>query len=250
MGGAIALGLQKGSFSRLLYYDIDSSKASTLAAKTGGEIVLSLSQAMTEASVIVLSVKPQSFQKLIADTGKHFHDRQTVISIMAGITIKTITDSIPANVDIVRAMPNTPALSKEGLTALCCGSEISTQIAIKLFSGVGKTIMVQESAMDAVTAISGSGPAYVYYFIEALSKAAKAHGFTDSEVKTMVYQTLSGSLKLLTDSQDEPDNLRRKVTSPGGVTEAAIAELKAAGFMDIIQRAIAKGVLRSRALGK
>jgi len=250
MGGALALGLQKGAFNKLLFYDIETGKASSLAARTGGESVLSLSHAVTEASTVVLAVKPQSYPKLAADIGGYFHDHQAVISIMAGVTIRAIAKSISARVDIVRAMPNTPALVGEGLTAISGGSQDAQKQAEKLFSGVGKVIHVAEPDIDAVTALSGSGPAYLFYYAEAMLKTAQKYGFDEENAKALVYQTISGAMKLLTTSGESPVELRRRVTSPGGVTEAAIAEFKASGFEEMVAKAINRGVARSKALGK
>jgi pyrroline-5-carboxylate reductase len=250
MGGALALGLRKDAFDKLLFYDIESAKALALAARTGGESVLSLSHAVTEASTVLLAVKPQSFPKLAADINGFFYDHQTIISIMAGVTIKAIAEAVSAKVDIVRAMPNTPALVGEGLTAISGGTKTAQNQAEKLFSGVGKIISVAEGDMDAVTALSGAGPAYLFYYAEALLKTAQKYGFDEENAKTLVYQTITGSMKLLMTSGESPVELRRRVTSPGGVTEAAIAELQASGFEEMVAKAIDRGVARSKSLGK
>jgi pyrroline-5-carboxylate reductase len=250
MGGALALGLRRGVFDKLLFYDIESAKASSLAARTGGESVLSLSHAITEASTVVLAVKPQSFPKLAVEVNSFFYDHQTVVSIMAGVSIMAISNSILANIDIVRAMPNTPALVGEGLTAISGGTQTAQTQAEKLFNGVGKIITVAESDMDAVTALSGSGPAYLFYYAETLLRIAQRYGFDDEKAKALVYQTITGAMKLLTTSGESPVELRRRVTSPGGVTEAVIAELKDSGFEEMVSKAIDRGVARSKALGK
>ncbi|MBL8029399.1 MAG: pyrroline-5-carboxylate reductase [Fibrobacteres bacterium] len=250
MGGALALGLKKGLFDRVLFYDIETSKASSLAAKTGGESVLTLKDALIEADVVLLAVKPQSFPKLMAEAASCFRNNQIVVSIMAGVTIKSIAALIPVKTDIVRAMPNTPALVGEGLTAICGASEQAMGTAESLFSGVGRVMRTTENSMDSVTAISGSGPAYLFYYAEAMLKAAAAQGFNREDSNTLVYQTIKGAVKLLLDSGEEPELLRKKVTSPGGVTEAAVAELKDNGFEELIAKAIDRGVSRSKALGK
>ncbi len=249
MGNAVVLGQKKGTINRLLLYDIETAKALKLAAISGGEAVLSIDSALREASTVLLSVKPQSFPKLMGDIANLFTDNQLIVSIMAGIKSALIKERIRASVSVVRAMPNTPALVGEGLTALSGDQPEAISVAEKLFSAIGKVIVVPEKMMDAVTAISGSGPAYLFYFVESLLRAALENGFDAETARTIVYQTIQGSAKLLVNSTDGPEELRRKVTSPGGVTETIISELERAQFTEIIGRAVSKGIGKSVALG-
>jgi pyrroline-5-carboxylate reductase len=174
-----------------------------------------------------------------------------VVSIAAGVRsgkIAALCGDVPA---VVRVMPNTPALVGRGVSAICAGPRAGDeQLALvdHLFAAVGTTIRVEEGAMDAVTALSGSGPAYVFYWMEAMLKAARAHGFDDATARTLVYETLAGATALAAASAEGPEVLRARVTSKGGTTEAAIGVLEQCGVDQAILDAIAAAAARSREL--
>jgi pyrroline-5-carboxylate reductase len=247
MGSALVMGLRKLAVGRVLLSDIDGAKVQALAAKSGATAVARLSEGIARADIIILAIKPQHLNAFLAENSGWFKKEQVLISILAGIRSAQFTGHVPC--PVIRAMPNTPALVGKGLTAISAQDDMLLKLGETLFSCVGQVVRVGEESMDAVTALSGSGPAYVFYFIESFLKAARAAGFDGETSKTLVFQTVTGALKLLMDSNETPESLRKKVTSPGGVTEAAVAEMKQLGFEDILTNAVRSGIARSKALG-
>ncbi|MFH0920114.1 MAG: pyrroline-5-carboxylate reductase [Fibrobacterota bacterium] len=250
MGAALAQGWQALELSGLSVFDIDAPKAAALAKETGTRAAVSLAKGLAEADIAVLAIKPQGLSQFLTDSAGLFRDGQLLISILAGTPIRKIRDGIAARVDIVRAMPNTPALVDEGFTALCGGGPESLDAAERLFDCVGEVITVEESMMDAVTAVSGSGPAYVFHFVEGLVEAARAQGFSDEDALAVVLQTVRGALTLLEETGEAPEALRKKVTSPGGTTQAALEVLQRLDFKAALSEAVAAAVRRSKELGQ
>lgn len=179
--------------------------------------------AVKKADIIIIAVKPQDIDGVL-ESMSALAGKKLVISIAAGITTSYLEKTLGADVSVIRTMPNMPAQIGEGITAICGGTSVKSadlKLAQKIFSYVGKTIVVDESLIDAVTAVSGSGPAYVFLFVECLMKAAVSIGFDEKSAKELVYQTLLGSAHLLAQSKDSVAELRAKVTSKGGTTQAA-----------------------------
>lgn len=182
-----------------------------------------LATAVKKADIIIIAVKPQDIDGVL-ESMSALAGKKLVISIAAGITTSYLEKKLGAGVRVIRTMPNMPAQIGEGITAICGGKLVKNadiKLAQKIFSYVGKTIVVDESLIDAVTAVSGSGPAYVFLFVECMMKAAGEIGFDEKSAKELVYQTLLGSAHLLTQSKDSAAELRAKVTSKGGTTQAA-----------------------------
>jgi len=176
------------------------------------------------ADVIVLAVKPQDFPMVLAELATVPLKGKLVISIAAGVTTRFVEKALRQPVRVVRVMPNLPALIGEGVTAITRGSRAThgdLERATQIFSAVGATLIVKENMMNAVTALSGSGPAYVFLFVECLMEAARKTGFDDKEARELVYKTLLGSAHMLTKSSDNAETLRLMVTSKGGTTQAA-----------------------------
>ena len=180
------------------------------------------------SDVIILAVKPQDSDEVLREIRSHVGATgrsPVLISIVAGLTTQCIEQRLGAKQKVVRAMPNMPALIGEGITAICTGKharKTDRDLARGIFNTVGKTVIVKEDMMDAVTAVSGSGPAYVFLFTECLIKAAQSLGLTRALSKELVKSTLSGSIHLLEKQKQEAEVLRAKVTSKGGTTQAAI----------------------------
>ncbi len=250
MGSALIMGLQKTRTGKILLHDIDKEKARALAQKTGAEECLDLKTGMALADIVVLAIKPQSLDGFLLTAAPLFRSDQTLISILAGINTQKLTNEIPSKPSMVRAMPNTPALVSQGMTAICGKESASLNIAEKIFLNVGEVLIVDEESMDSITAVSGSGPAYLFYFTECLIEAAKAQGFNEDTSKKLVYKTLSGSLSLLLQSNEAPESLRQKVTSKGGTTEAALNMFEKLGFKDILIRSVSAARERSKQMGK
>ena len=206
---------------------------------------------VNSADVLILAVKPQMMAEVLSTVQPGFRGDQIVISIAAGIRTEKLDALCGGLPSIVRVMPNTPALIGKGVSALCAGpraSEDAMKLAESLFASVGATLIVNENAMDAVTAISGSGPAYVFYWMEAMLKAATELGFDPATARTLVYETVTGAAALASESSEPPDLLRARVTSKGGTTEAALAVLNEQGVAEALNEAIKAAAHRSRAL--
>jgi pyrroline-5-carboxylate reductase len=208
-------------------------------------------QAVRGAGVVVLVVKPQDTPALLAEIGSILEPGTLVISIAAGIRTSTIEDAVAPGVDVVRAMPNTPARVDRGVTGISAGalcSPAALRLAEQLLQSVGLVVDVPESLQDAVTAISGSGPAYVFFLAEAMTAAAQDLGLDEATATRMVNQTILGAATLLEVSGEPADVLRRNVTSPNGTTAAAIGRLQELGVSEAVGSAIAAARDRSREL--
>ncbi|MEO0513713.1 MAG: pyrroline-5-carboxylate reductase [Planctomycetota bacterium] len=207
------------------------------------------------ADTVVLAVKPQMLGAL-GEPGRGAWsaidaERHTIVSIMAGISSTKICAAIGKPVRVVRVMPNTPLMVGRGMAGVALGENAKPgddELAIRLFGACGEAVRVSESDLDAVTAVSGSGPAYLFYLAEAMQAAAEELGLSE-HARLLVNQTLLGSAELLTQSQDTPAELRRKVTSPGGTTAAAINHLDQHRVKDTIVAALRAARDRSIELG-
>ena len=208
-------------------------------------------QAVPGADVVVLVVKPQDMAALLAEIGPLVGAGATVISIAAGIRTETIEQHVASGVNVVRAMPNTPAKVDRGVTGVSAGAHCSPDalaLAVRLLECVGAVIEVPESLQDAVTAVSGSGPAYVFYLAEAMIAAAVDLGLDEGTAQHMVHHTILGAATLLDASGETAQTLRRNVTSPGGTTAAAIATMDELGVRSAIVSAMVAARDRSREL--
>jgi pyrroline-5-carboxylate reductase len=203
------------------------------------------------APVLLLAIKPQIFDRVVADLAQPTA-AQLVISILAGVSIAQLEIAFPDRA-VVRAMPNTPATVGAGMTAIATGSHVSTQdleLATQLFQAVGKVVTVPESLMDAVTGLSGSGPAYVAIAIEALADGGVAAGLPREIANQLALQTVLGTAQLLNESHLHPAQLKDRVTSPGGTTIAGVTKLEQAGFRAALIAAVIAAAERSQELGR
>jgi len=233
--GIIAAGLYPPD--SVIGADPDPVKRKRLEETLGIRAVANNREAVAAAGIVVLAVKPQTLPVLLEEIAGDFTSGQLLVSILAGITTVKLEEEIDADVAVVRVMPNTPSLVKRGMAAICGGryaSEKDMEKADRLISSVGRVIVVSEELMNAVTAVSGSGPAYVFFITELLARAARKLGLPDREADLLARETVIGAGKLLAESGESPGELRRKVTSPGGTTEAAIGKMEADGLAEII----------------
>ena len=255
MGGAIARGAIRAGLSEpenIVLCDIISEKATQLAQELHAQAVEKASEAARAASIVLIAVKPQAMQQCLEEIRGAVDRSRLIISIAAGITTVFIEDRLGEGIRVVRAMPNTPALVGAGASAICAGSHASEgdlEEAGKIFAALGKVYRFDESLIDAVTAVSGSGPAYLFLFAECLERAAIAAGLPESEAPDLVGQTLFGASKLLIESPDDAASLRAKVTSPGGTTAAALEVFADRGFEQSIMAAVMGALDRAKELG-
>ncbi len=207
--------------------------------------------AAAAAAIVVIAVKPQDIDTLLAEIGPGLTPEQTVISVAAAITTGHIEKRIAAGVPVVRAMPNAPATVHEGMAGICAGAHAAEEhlaLAEELLGHLGRVVRVPESGMDAITAVSGSGPAYFALLAEAMIEAGILLGLAREVSTTLVVQTMFGTAKLLRDERMHPVELRESVTSPGGTTIAAIRELEQAGVRAAFLNAIQAAMDRAREL--
>jgi pyrroline-5-carboxylate reductase len=222
-----------------------------LAERHGVVATRSNAEAVSGAGVVVIAVKPQDFDVLLGEIGGLLSPEQVVVSIAAAVPTSTIERRLAEPVPVLRAMPNTPATVHEGVAGLCAGAhagEEHLRAAEEVLTHVGSVVRVPELYMDAVTAVSGSGPAYFALLAEAMIEAGILLGLSREVSTELVVQTMLGTAKLLRDEKMHPVELREMVTSPGGTTIRAIHELEQAGVRAAFLNAIQAAMVRSREL--
>jgi len=226
-------------------------RAAELRERHGIEVTLSNAEAAGGAALVVIAVKPQDLEVLLGEIGPLIQPEQTVLSVAAAIPTATIERQLGSGVPVVRAMPNTPAVVHEGMAGICAGSHAAEQhltLAEEALRHLGAVVRVSEPYMDAVTAVSGSGPAYFALLAEAMIEAGILLGLSREVSTQLVVQTMLGTAKQLRDLKMHPVELREMVTSPGGTTIAAIRELEQAGVRAAFLNAIQAAMDRSREL--
>jgi len=224
-----------------------------LAARYGIETTLANAEAVKDAQVVVIAVKPQDIETLMAEVGGALQPSQTVLSIAAAIPTALIERHVGDAVPVVRAMPNTPVTVHEGMAGVAAGAhagEAELALAEEVLGSVGRSVRVDETYMDAVTAVSGSGPAYFALLAESMIEAGILLGLSRDVATDLVVQTMLGTAKLLRDEKMHPVELREMVTSPGGTTISAIRELEQAGVRAAFLNAIQAAMKRSRELAE
>ncbi len=230
--------------------DIDASRRRVLKQKFSVTISPDNSKAVLASDVVVLAVKPNVVLPVLRGLDKEVAGK-LVITVAAGIPISRVESGLPEGTRVVRAMPNINCAVRESCTALCAGThagEEDLKMAEAIFGSVGMTLRVEETKMDAVTALSGSGPAYAFVFIEALSDAGVLHGLPRGDATRMAAQTLLGAGKMVLESGLHPAELKDRVCSPGGTTIAGIKALEEGGFRAAIMKAVSEAHRRSKEL--
>ena len=207
--------------------------------------------AVDGAAIVIVAVKPAMVPDLLREIASSLNPGTIVVSVAAGVTVATFESLLPENIVVVRSMPNTPAVVGKAVTGISPGGrseQEDLQLVRSLFETVGEVVEVPESQLDALSTISGSGPAYVFLLVEALTAAAVEKGFTPEQARTLVNGTFLGASELLVASGEDPAELRRRVTSPKGTTERAIEVLAAADLPALFTRATDAALARAREL--
>lgn len=258
MGGAILQGIvASGLGGGVTVTNRTAAKADGLSGLDGVTSVALESDpgangdAAASADVVLIGVKPVMVPDLLREIAPRLRPGTIVVSIAAGVTIATFEEILGEGIPVLRSMPNTPALVGRALTGLAAGSTASADdvaLVRRLFETVGTVVEVPEAQIDALSTISGSGPAYVYLLMEELTKAAIGKGFAPSEARTMVEQTFIGAAYLLEATGEDPAELRRRVTSPKGTTERAIAVLQEAKLDAVFAKATDAALARAKEL--
>lgn len=252
IGEALLSGMIRAGWAPrdLLVTTRRAERAEELRARYGVEAV-SNKEAATAADTLILAVKPQDMAALLDELAPQVPADRLVISAAAGITTATIEQRLAAGTPVVRVMPNTPVLVDEGMSVISAGShatEAHLSRAEEIFKPVGKTLRVPESQQDAATALSGSGPAYFYYLVEAMTDAGILLGLPRAQAHDLIVQAAIGAAVMLRDSGEHPVKLREAVTSPAGTTISAIRELEKHGVRAALLAALEAARDRSREL--
>src|SRR5581483_845618 len=253
IGESLLAGLLSSGSKDIVVTARRAERAAELNERHGVEALLSNSDAVAGAGVVVLAVKPQDFEELLESIRDAVTTDQTVLSVAAAIPTAFIERRLGPEVPVVRAMPNAPATVHEGITGLCAGAHASDEhvaLAQDVLAHLGPVIRVPEAYMDAVTAVSGSGPAYFALLAEAMIEAGILLGLSREVSTQLVVQTMLGTAVLLRDESMHPVELREAVTSPGGTTIRAIRELESAGVRAAIFNAINAAMERSKELAR
>ncbi|GAB3617317.1 pyrroline-5-carboxylate reductase [Okibacterium endophyticum] len=258
MGSAILSGLLQPGVRTAGIRVTNRTRAKASALEGPGVTSLALdddpdanARAVDGARIVLVAVKPAGVPDLLREISDAVSPGTIVVSVAAGVTISTFESLLPASVPVIRSMPNTPAIVGRGITGLSAGTRSSDDdlaLARAVFETVGEVVEVPENQLDALSTISGSGPAYVFYLIEELTRTAIDKGFTPEQAALLVGGTFRGATELLAASERTPEELRLQVTSPNGTTERAVAVLQRAGLRAVFDEATDAALARAREL--
>lgn len=258
-GGNMAEALIKGMLSadvatsgQMIVSDVSSGRLTYLKNKYRLSITARNSDAVRDADVVLLCVKPQMIDEVLAEIAPLAHASKLIISIAAGVPLARIEQALPGKPRVVRVMPNTPALVLSGASGIAPGrtaTDADRALAEEIFGAVGRVVTVEEKLMDAVTGLSGSGPAYVFTFIEALADGGVKAGLPRAVAMELAVQTVLGSSRMVLETKEHPASLRDRVASPGGTTIAGLHELEKGKFRAVLMSAVEAATKRSRELG-
>lgn len=254
MGGALVTGLLAAGWTpeQVTLAEARPERAEQLRTETGCRCVADPSEALAGSDVIVVAVKPQGIGDVLSQIAGSVETTQLVVSLVAGVPTSVYEAALPG-LPIVRTMPNTPALVGEGAAAVA-GGTLATQrhidVAMSILGAVGGVEQVDETQIDAVTGVSGSGPAYVFLLAEAMIEAGVAEGLERPVAVSLVAQTIRGAGALMVETDTEAALLRQQVTSPGGTTAAALERFEAGGFRELVAEAVKAATERSKELGE
>jgi pyrroline-5-carboxylate reductase len=255
MAEAFIKGLLNGGFPTedILFSEPNENRRKLMEDRYAVTCAANNMDLVAGSDIVVLAIKPQILDRVLEDIVGVFDDEKLLISILAGITTTRLETGLGGKSRVVRAMPNTPALAGQGAAALCPGKYIDQEnrrVAQHLFETVGIALWVEEGQMDAVTGLSGSGPAFVYTFIEAMTAGGVQEGLRLDVAQALAVQTVAGAAFLVQTTGEHPALLREKVCSPAGTTISAIRVLEERGLRAMMMEAVGAATARSRELGK
>lgn len=260
MGSAIIKGLNQkiDCANEISFYEPEETVRNSVAAKLGATPIAEITEKVADFDTVVFAVKPQVFRhfskdKNMANLADFISEKQLVLSIMAGISIESIKNFLIKAKKIVRVMPNTPALVGEAMSVLAPSDDVSAQdieFAKEIFQSIGQVEVLPESSLDAVTGLSGSSPAFVMMFVEALTQGGILCGLPKKTAEKLAVQTVFGSAKMALETDMSTEELRHAVTSPGGTTIAGVAALEENNFRSAVIKAVRAACVRSQELGK
>ena len=257
-GGAMAEALIAGILkkellpcSQITVSDISESRLTYLQGKYSIAVSNDNHVLVTGADIVILAVKPFVVEKILSEVKNSLKQDKILISIVAGLTTSYIEELITLPVPVIRVMPNTPALISAGISAVASGKfadQQAVQNSMVLFSAVGKTVLLQENLIDSVTGLSGSGPAYIYLILEALSDAGVRMGLPRDVATLLSAQTMIGAASMVIETGEHTAVLKDRVTTPGGTTVAGLFELEKAGVRSALMKAVEVATIRSQEL--
>ncbi|MFC1822608.1 pyrroline-5-carboxylate reductase [Thermodesulfobacteriota bacterium] len=256
MANALVKGLINSGLygpSQLSASDKEQEKIQKITRQFGLHGCASNQELVRECPIIVLAVKPQSMEEVLKDICGEIRDHHLLISIAAGIPLNRIQAIIERKIPLIRVMPNTPALVQKGISALAANQEATEEhlhLAKMIFDAVGETLIVEEGMIDAVTALSGSGPGFIFKILECFIKAGEEMGFEREISNRLILQTVLGAAHLAKESEKSLSELREMVTSPGGTTEAGLSVFEQKGLEELIGEAVTAAWKRGIELGK
>lgn len=257
MGEALVSGLVGSGPSKpkhITCTDVREAKLKVIQEQYGVQTTTNNKKAVADSDIVIYAVKPQIMAAVLNETAEQLDISKLIISIAAGVPMEAIESCLNKELRLIRVMPNIAAAVKEAATAVAAGkhaSEEDIKIAMAIFDSIGRTVFIPENyLMDAITGLSGSGPAYIFLIIEALADAGVKVGLARQEALFLSAQTVLGAAKMLIETQDHPGQLRDRVTSPGGTAIAGLATLEKGGLRTTLINAVEVATNRSRELGE
>ena len=257
MGEALVSGLIGSASSKpqnIICTDIREAKLKDIHEKYHVQTTTDNLEAVTKSDIVIYAVKPQIMAAVLKETAEKLDMSKLIISIAAGVPMEAIESYLDKKLRLIRVMPNIAAAVKEAATAVAAGknaSEEDIKLAMTIFNSIGKTVFIPENyLMDAITGLSGSGPAYIFLIVEAMADAGVKVGLSRQEALFLSAQTVLGAAKMLIETREHPGQLRDRVTSPGGTAIAGLATLEKGGLRTTLIHAVEVATNRSRELGK
>ena len=257
MGEALISGLISSASSKprnIICTDIHEAKLKAIQEKYGVQTTPNNLNAVADSDIVIYAVKPQIMAAVLNETAEKLDMSKLIISIAAGVPMEAIESCLNKKLRLIRVMPNIAAAVKEAATAVAAGKHATDEdikLAMTIFNSIGKTVFIPENyLMDAITGLSGSGPAYIFLIVEAMADAGVKVGLSRQEALFLSAQTVLGAAKMLMETQEHPGQLRDRVTSPGGTAIAGLATLESGGLRTTLINAVEVATNRSRELGQ